>query len=94
RMGVLMASIRTGNALHPTNLHVNKQLYPKDRVQDRVPEPGWMEHWLNEQIRFDREWQEQVIGRILQNLSLILKTKFESVRDLQQYRKQLANAAA
>jgi hypothetical protein len=91
-MGVLMASIRTGNALHPTNLHVNKQLYPKDRVQDRVPEPGWIEHWLNEQIRFDKEWQQRVIDRILNSLSLILKVKLESVRDLQQYRKQLAAA--
>ncbi|HEY3644545.1 MAG TPA: ferritin-like domain-containing protein, partial [Gammaproteobacteria bacterium] len=81
------------NALHPTNLHVNKALYPKDRVQDRVPDPGWMEHWLNEQIHFDREWQEKVIARILQNLSLILKTDFQSVRDLSQYRKQLAHAA-
>ncbi|HLW74094.1 MAG TPA: diiron oxygenase [Gammaproteobacteria bacterium] len=90
RMGVLMASIRTGNALHPTNLHVNKQLYPKDRVQDRVPEPGWIEHWLNEQIRFDKKWQQRVIDRILNSLSLILKVKLESVRDLQQYRKQLA----
>jgi hypothetical protein len=92
RMGVLMASIRTGNALHPTNLHVNKQLYPKDRVQDRVPEPGWIEHWLNEQIRFDKEWQQRVIDRILNSLSLILNVKLESVRDLQQYRKQLAAA--
>ena len=89
RMGVLMASIRTSNALHPTNLHVNKTLYPKDRVQDRVPEPGWMEHWLNEQICFDRSWQEKVIARILNSLSLILKVKLDSVRDLQQYRKQL-----
>ncbi len=29
RMGVLMASIRTSHALHPTNLHVNKKLYPQ-----------------------------------------------------------------
>ena len=94
KMGVLMASIRTSNALHPTNLHVNKTLYPKDRVQDRVPEPGWMEHWLNEQIRFDRSWQERVIDRILQNLSLILKVKLDSVRDLSAYRKQLAADAA
>jgi hypothetical protein len=62
-------------------------------VQDRVPDPGWMEHWLNEQIHFDREWQEKVIARILQNQSLILKTDFQSVRDLSQYRKQLAHAA-
>ena len=49
RMGVLMASIRTSHALHPTNLHVNKSMFPNDTVQSRVPEPGWMEHWLNQQ---------------------------------------------
>ena len=35
----------------------------------------------------------KVINRILHNLSLILKIKLETVRDLQQYRKQLAHAA-
>ncbi len=93
RMGVLMASIRTSHALHPTNLHVNKSMFPNDTVQSRVPEPGWMEHWLNQQIQFDKEWQMKVINRILHNLSLILKIKLETVRDLQQYRKQLAHAA-
>ena len=93
KMGVLMASIRTSHALHPTNLHVNKQLFPNDTVQSRVPEPGWMERWLNQQINFDRDWQTRVINRILNNLSLILKIKLESVRDLQIYRKQLRSAA-
>jgi hypothetical protein len=94
RMGVLMASIRTSHALHPTNLHVSKKLFPNDTVQSRVPEPGWMERWLNQQIKFDREWQQKVIARILESLSRILKTKLESVRDLQHYRKQLAGEAA
>ena len=94
RMGVLMASIRTSHALHPTNLHVSKKLFPNDTVQSRVPEPGWMERWLNQQIKFDREWQQRVIARILESLSRILKTKLESVRDLQHYRKQLAGEAA
>ena len=49
-----------------------------------------MEHWLDEQIRFDCGWEKKVIARILQNLSLILKVRLQSVRDLQQYRKQLA----
>jgi hypothetical protein len=93
KMGVLMASIRTSHALHPTNLHVNKELFPNDTVQSRVPEPGWMERWLNQQINFDRDWQMRVINRILSNLSLILKIKLESVRDLQIYRKQLRSAA-
>ncbi|MGH8281432.1 MAG: ferritin-like domain-containing protein, partial [Gammaproteobacteria bacterium] len=90
RMGVLMASIRTSNALHPTNLHVNKKLFPKDTVQSRLPEPGWVERWLNNQIDFNLDWQKRVIERIMTSLSTLLQEKFESVRDLQLYRKTLA----
>ena len=44
RIGVLMASARrTEQALHPTNLHVNKSLFPNDTVQSRLPEPAWLE---------------------------------------------------
>jgi len=47
-----MASARrTAQALHPTNLHVNQSLFPNDTVQSRLPEPGWLERWLDEQIR-------------------------------------------
>ena len=53
KIGVLMASAsRTAQAMHPTNLHVNKALFPNDTVQSRLPEPGWLEHWLDTQIRF------------------------------------------
>lgn len=90
KMGVLMASLRTANALHPTNLHVNKKLYPHDTVQSRLPEPGWLEHWLSSQIDFNLDWQKRVIARILNSLSSLLQAKLESVRDLQLYRKALA----
>ena len=90
RMGILMASIRTSNALHPTNLHVNKKLYPHDTVQSRLPEPGWLERWLSSQIDFNLDWQKRVIERILASLSALLQQKLESVRDLQLYRKALA----
>ena len=90
RMGVLMASIRTSSALHPTNLHVNKKLFPNDTVQSRLPEPGWVERWLNKQIDFNLDWQKRVIERIMASLSGLLHEKFESVRDLQDYRKSLA----
>src|SRR5205085_1469204 len=43
KVGVLMASARrTAQALHPTNLHVNKALFPRDTIQSRVPKrsPG------------------------------------------------------
>jgi len=90
RMGILMASIRTANALHPTNLHVNRKLYPHDTVQSRLPEPGWLERWLSSQIDFNLDWQKRVIERILASLSALLHQKLESVRDLQLYRKALA----
>jgi len=58
KIGVLMASARrTDKALHPTNLHVNQSLFPNDTVQSRLPDPGWLERWLDEQIRFDKEWR-------------------------------------
>ncbi|MFZ8955353.1 MAG: ferritin-like domain-containing protein, partial [Burkholderiaceae bacterium] len=58
KVGVLMASARrTAQALHPTNLHVNKTLFPNDTVQSRMPEPGWLEHWLDGQIQFDVTWE-------------------------------------
>ena len=54
KIGVLMASARrTEKPLHPTNLHVNKALFPNDTVQSRLPDPDWLEQWLDEQIRFD-----------------------------------------
>ena len=37
KVGVLMASARrTAQALHPTNLHVNAKLFPRDTVQSRL----------------------------------------------------------
>jgi hypothetical protein len=54
KVGVLMASARrTAQALHPTNLHVNKALFPRDTIQSRLPDPEWLEHWLDKQIQFD-----------------------------------------
>ena len=48
KVGVLMASARrTAQALHPTNFHVDKELFPLDTVQSRLPNPDWLEHWLN-----------------------------------------------
>ena len=56
KIGVLMASAkRTDKALHPTNLHVNQSLFPRDTIQSRLPDPNWLERWLDEHTRFDRE---------------------------------------
>jgi hypothetical protein len=90
KIGVLMASAhRTPQALHPTNLHVNKEMFPNDTVQSKLPEPGWLERWLDHQIRFDNAWETKVSQRILHNLSLLMGSTFDSVQDLNRYRKSL-----
>jgi hypothetical protein len=90
RIGLLMASARrTTQALHPTNLHVNKALFPNDTVQSRVPEPGWLEHWLDGQIRFDAAWEGKVVDRILHNLSLLFGRELPTVQALNRYRREL-----
>ncbi len=91
KIGVLMASAkRTDKALHPTNLHVNQSLFPRDTVQSRLPDPDWLEHWLDVQINFDKEWETKVVERILHNLSLLFERTFTSVQDLNRYRKEIA----
>ena len=91
KVGVLMASARrTAQALHPTNLHVNKALFPRDTIQSRVPNPEWLAHWLDTQIKFDATWENKVVERILHNMSLLLHRSFETVQDLNKYRKELA----
>ncbi len=93
KIGVLMASARrTASALHPTNLHVNEKLFPNDTVQSRLPDPEWLETWLDEQISFDTSWEEKVSGQILKNLEILLKEKFSSVQDLNRFRKSLNSA--
>jgi hypothetical protein len=91
-IGVLMASSgRSGKPLHPTNLHVNQALFPKDTVQSRLPDPEWLERWLDQQIVFDRDCESRVIGGILRNLSSLFGQKLETVADLNRFRKQLAS---
>ena len=99
KIGVLMASAkRTAQALHPTNLHVNREMFPNDTVQSKLPEPGWLERWLDEQIRFDGQWETKVADRILHNLSVLFGQTFKSVQELNRFRKGLdkpvASAAA
>jgi hypothetical protein len=95
KIGVLMASSgRSGKPLHPTNLHVNKQLFPNDTVQSKLPDPAWLERWLDSQIRFDKEWEAKVVSGILRNLSLLFGRSFKSVPDLNRFRKEITAAAA
>ncbi|HKW80268.1 MAG TPA: ferritin-like domain-containing protein [Casimicrobiaceae bacterium] len=94
KIGVLMASTsRAGKPLHPTNLHVNKRLFPNDTVQSRLPDPSWLERWLDEQIQFDDEWEARVSRMILKNLSSLLGRPMDNVQDLNRFRKALAAAA-
>jgi hypothetical protein len=91
KIGVLMASARrTDKALHPTNLHVNKDLFPNDTIQSRLPDPDWLEHWLDRQIAFDDEWEKKVVERILHNMSLLFGRTFATVQELNRYRKELS----
>jgi hypothetical protein len=91
KIGVLMASAnRTGQALHPTNLHVNQSLFPNDTAQSRLPDPSWLERWLDVQIKFDRSWENKVVERILHNASILFDRTFESAQDLNRYRKEVS----
>ncbi len=90
KVGVLMASARrTAQALHPTNLHVNKALFPLDTIQSRLPNPDWLEHWLDTQIKFDAAWEGKVVERILHNMGLLLNQSFKTVQELNRYRKEI-----
>ncbi|MCX8113997.1 MAG: ferritin-like domain-containing protein [Burkholderiaceae bacterium] len=91
KIAVLMASAkRTAKALHPTNLHVSQAHYPRDTVQSRLPDPTWLERWLDEQIRFDDAWESKVVERILHNMGLLFERTFNSVQELNRYRKEVA----
>ncbi len=95
KIGVLMASARrTEKPLHPTNLHVNQSLFPNDTVQSRLPDPDWLEAWLDDQIKFDGEWEKKVVDRILHNMSLLFDRSFATVQELNRYRKEVTTRLA
>ncbi len=95
KIGLLMASAgRSSKPLHPTNLHVNQSMYPEDTVQSKLPDPGWLEHWLDSQIRFDKEWEKKVIDMILLNLSKLFGRPIKTLQELNRYRRELRTAAA
>lgn len=95
RVGVLMASsARSSKALHPTNLHVNRALFPHDTVQSRLPDPQWLERWLDQQIRFDADWAQRVDTMILKNLSRLFDHEIRHTRDLLRIKRSLERKAA
>lgn len=82
-----MASARrTAQALHPTNLHVNQRRFPRDTVQSRLPDPAWLERWLDSQTQFDGIWKGKGVERILHNLGLLFGRSLTSVQELNRYR--------
>ena len=90
KIGVLMASSgKTRKPLHPTNLHVNKDLFPNDTVQSRLPDPEWLERWLDSQIQFDKVWESRVVNGILKQMSTLFERTFETSTDLNRFRKEL-----
>jgi hypothetical protein len=90
KIGVLMASSgKSGKPLHPTNLHVNKNLFPNDTVQSRLPDPEWLEHWLDSQIQFDKVWENRVVNGILKQMSNLFDRTFETSTDLNRFRKEM-----
>jgi hypothetical protein len=90
-----MASARrTSQALHPTNLHVNQTLFPNDTVQSRLPDPNWLEAWLDKQIQFDAVWEGKVIDRLLHNMSILFDRTFANVQELNRFRKEIGKELA
>lgn len=94
KIAVLMTNPRVNPALHPTNLHVNQELYPRDTITSRLPDPAWLRHWLDQEIKFDLEWEKKVEKGILGNLSALFSEKLSSPAELRHYRKRLEDMNA
>jgi hypothetical protein len=90
KIGILMASAaRAGKPLHPTNLHVNKWMFPNDTVQSRLPDVTWLENWLDHQIKFDKVCENKVVSSILAKLGTLYDRTLESATDLKNFRREL-----
>ncbi|UFS57291.1 ferritin [Comamonadaceae bacterium M7527] len=89
KVGVLMTNARLNKAMHPTNLHVNKSLYPNDTVNARLPDPAWLSTWLDHEIKFSQKWEACVERGILGNLSTLFATPITDAHDLRRFRDSL-----
>ena len=90
KIGILMASAaRAGKPLHPTNLHVNKEMFPNDTVQSKLPDVGWLEHWLDTQIQFDKVCENKVVQSIFAKLGTLYERAIADAADLKRFRKEL-----
>jgi len=70
------------------------QLFPRDTIQSRLPNPEWLEQWLDKQIQFDAVWENKVVERILHNMSLLMEHSFASVQELNRFRKDITQRVA
>jgi hypothetical protein len=86
---LLMTNARMNKAMHPTNLHVSKSLYPNDTVNGRLPDPAWLSTWLDNEIAFDHVWEKRVEQGILGNLSALFVAPITGAKDLRLFRDQL-----
>ena len=86
----MAASGRAGKPLHPTNLHVNRELYPLDTVQSRTPAPSGSSTGSTARSASDKEWEKKVSAMILLNLSKLFGTELRTLQDLSRYRRALA----
>jgi hypothetical protein len=90
KIGILMASAaRAGKPMHPTNLHVNKGMFPNDTVQSKLPDVKWLENWLDHQIQFDKVCENKVVSSILAKLGTLYDRTLESAADLKTFRREL-----
>jgi hypothetical protein len=58
-------------------------------VQSKLPDPEWLERWLDTQIHFDKVWENRVVSGILKQLSNLFDRSFETSTDLNRFRKEL-----
>lgn len=89
KIGMLMTNARLNKAMHPTNLHVNRSLYPHDTVNGRLPDPSWLETWLTNEIGFNEEWELKVETAILQNYGCLLGARLDAPAELRNLRRTL-----
>ena len=90
KIGLLMASAhRSSQPLHPTNLHVNEKMFPEDTVQSKLPNPVWLEHWLDKQIKFDKAWEKKAVDMMLLNMSKLFGRPIKTLQELNRYRREL-----
>jgi hypothetical protein len=95
KVGVLMASARrtAQGAASDQPARQRPALSPR-HDPSRLPNPEWLERWLDSQIQFDSVWENKVVDRILHNLSLLLERSFASVQELNRYRKEVTARVA